>query len=58
MTKKDLNKWIMYHEIHKLNRLSFSNARIARYLVMDCRTVRKYLSMTEEEYEQYSVPHS
>lgn len=52
MTKKDLNKWIMYHEIHKLNRLGFSNARIARYLVMDCRTVRKYLSMTEEEYEQ------
>lgn len=53
MTKKDLNKWIMYHEIHKLNRLGFSNARIARYLVMDWRTVSKYIGMTEEEYEQY-----
>ncbi len=53
MTKKDLNKWIMYHEIHKLNRLGFSKARIARYLVMDCRSVKKYLSMTEEEYELY-----
>ena len=53
MTKKDLNKWIMYHEIHKLKRLGFGNARIARYLVKDSRTVRKYLRMTEEEYEQH-----
>lgn len=53
MTKKDLNNWIMYHELHRLQRLGFSNAKIAQYLVMDARTVRKYLNMGEEEYEQY-----
>ena len=53
MTKKDLNNWIMYHEIQKLTRLGFSNAKIARHLVMDARTVIKYQNMSEEEYEQY-----
>jgi len=53
MTKRDLNNWIMYHELHKFKRLGFSNAKIAQYLVMDARTVRKYLNMGEEEYEQY-----
>ena len=53
MTKQDLNKWIMYHEIHKLKILGFSDSRIARYLVMDTRTVSKYLNMREAEYEQY-----
>ena len=53
MTNKDLNNWIMYHEIHKLNRLGFSTSRIARYLGMDVRTAGKYLQMTEEQYEQH-----
>ena len=53
MTKKDLNNWIMYHEINKLNRLGFSKAKIADYLVMDSRTVKKYLAMTEQDYELY-----
>ena len=39
MTKRDLNNWIMYHELHKLQRLGFSNAKIAQYLVIDARTV-------------------
>ena len=51
MTNKDLNNWIMYHEIHKLSRQGFSKARIARFLSMDPRTVGKYLRMTEEQYE-------
>ena len=51
MAKKDLNNWIMYYEIHKLQRLGFSAAKIARYLVLDARTVCKYLQMTEQEYE-------
>ena len=51
MTEKNLNNWIMYHEIHKLNRMSFSAACIARFLGMDARTVRKYLKMTEAQYE-------
>lgn len=53
MTKKDLNNWIMYHELHKLQRLGFSNARIAHYLAVDVRTASKYLSMTEKGYEEY-----
>src|SRR5665811_777483 len=53
MTTKDLNNWIMYYEIHKLERLGFSKPKIARYLVIDARTVNKYLQMTEEEYENF-----
>lgn len=53
MTKKDINNWIMYHEIHKLERLGFSVSKIARHLVMDARTVKKYLQMTEQGYELY-----
>lgn len=53
MTKKDLNNWIMYHELHKFQRLGFSNAKIAQHLVMDARTVGKYLEMDQEGYEQY-----
>lgn len=53
MTLKDLNNWIMYHEIHKLERLGFNKSKIAHYLVMDVRTVYKYLQMSEEDYENY-----
>ncbi len=45
MTKRNLNKWIMYNELHKFKRLGFSNAKIAQHLVMDARTARKYLNM-------------
>lgn len=55
MTQKDLNNWIMYHQIHKMKILGFSAAKIARYLVLDARTVNKYLSMSEQEYEQSLV---
>lgn len=53
MTKKDLNNWIMYHEIQKLNRLGFSNAKIAQRLAMDARTVSNYLKLDEQGYEQH-----
>ncbi len=53
MTGKDLNNWIMYHEIHQLARLGFKKAKIARYLVLDVRTVAKYLAMSEEDYERF-----
>ena len=58
MTKNDLNNWIMYYEIQKLTRLGFSNAKIARHLVMDTRTVRKYQNMDEQEYEQHLLKSS
>ena len=55
MTQKDLNNWIMYHEIHKLSRLGFSIAKIANYILSDPRTVSKYLKMNESEYEQFLI---
>ena len=41
---------IMFHEIHRLKREGFSNAWIARHLVLNRRTIKKYLHMSEEEY--------
>ena len=58
MTQKDLNNWIMYHEIHKLNRLGFSIAKIAKYIAINPRTVSKYLKMNESEYEQFLIQSS
>ena len=53
MRKKFLNQWIMYHEVHRQHREGLKPAQIARELVMDRRTVKKYLAMTEEEYEHF-----
>lgn len=50
MNEKFMNLWIMYHEIHKLQREGYRPAQISRYLVLDRRTVKKYLAMSEEEY--------
>jgi DNA primase/DNA-binding MarR family transcriptional regulator len=47
MTRKDLNNWIMYHEIHHLSRLGFSNRRIALHMGIDARTVAKYLRIND-----------
>ncbi|WP_010424389.1 integrase catalytic subunit [Anaerophaga thermohalophila] len=55
MNDKNVNHWNMYHEIHKLSQMGFSNAKIARYVVMDSRTVRKYLKMSEDEYEDFLI---
>jgi len=50
MNKKLIHKWIMYHEIHNRRREGYRAAQISRDLGLDKRTVRKYLSMSEEEY--------
>ena len=50
MNEKFFNKWIMYHEVHRLHRKGYRPLQISKYLVMDIRTVRKYLAMSEEEY--------
>lgn len=55
MTNKNLNNWIMYHEIHHLSRLGFKASRIARYLGLDRRTVEQRLAMSEQEYEQFLI---
>jgi len=45
-----MNLLIMFHEIHRLKREGFSDAWISRHLVLNRRTVKKYLHMSEEEY--------
>ena len=50
---KYLNKLIMYHQIHKMDRDGFSLSKISRELIMDRRTVKFYLSMNESQYEQF-----
>lgn len=52
---KYLNKLIMYHQIHKMNRDGFSHSKISRELVIDRRTVKFYLSMNERQYDQFLV---
>lgn len=44
---------IMFHEIHRLKREGFSDVWIGRHLVLDRRTIKKYLNMSEEEYLSY-----
>jgi hypothetical protein len=50
---KYLNKLIMYHEVNKMKREGHSISRIAEFLGMNWRTVKKMLSMNDNEYEQY-----
>ena len=53
MTKQDLNYWMMYHEVHHLKRQGCSLRKISEELVINFRTVSKYLSMTEEEFLEH-----
>lgn len=48
-----MHKLIMYFEVHKLKREGLKIAQISRFLVMDCRTIKKYLAMSEQEYEDF-----
>ena len=43
MTKQDLNYWMMYHEVHHLKRQGCSLRKISEELVINFRTVSKYL---------------
>ena len=49
------NKLIMYHQIHKMKRDGWSISKIADFLVLNWRTVKKYLQMTEDEFFEYQV---
>ena len=51
--KRLMHNFIMYHEIQRLKREGFKPAWIARHLVLDRRTVIKYLAMSEEEYLEF-----
>ena len=44
---------MMYHEIHRMNREGFSDSRISRELVVNRHTVKRYLSMSEDDYNLF-----
>jgi hypothetical protein len=48
-----LTKLMMYHEVHRMNREGYSVSKICRTVLLNWRTVRNYLSMSEKEYEQF-----
>ena len=48
-----MHKLIMYFEVHKLKREGLKIAQISRCLVMDYRTVKKYLEMSEDDYQDF-----
>lgn len=51
--KELLNKLMMYHQIQQMSRNGWKITRIADFLVMNRRTVKKYLMMTEDEFLGY-----
>jgi transposase len=50
MNNKFMHRMILYYEIHKRHIEGFKPAQISRDLVLDRRTVKRYLAMSEEEY--------
>ncbi len=55
--EKLMDLLIMYHKVHRLSLLGFKAAKIGRELVMDRRTVKKYLDMSEQEYMEFIDRH-
>jgi len=51
--RKLMQKLIMYYEVHRLKREGLKPAQIGRHLVLDYRTVKKYLRMSEQEYQDF-----
>jgi len=48
-----MQKLIMYYEVHKFKREGLKTAQISRHLILDYRTVKKYLAMSEQEYQDF-----
>jgi transposase len=46
-----LAKWIMYHEVHRMHREGYSISKINDILGLHRNTIRKYLAMSEGDYE-------
>jgi hypothetical protein len=51
-----LAKFMTYYEIHRMHREGHSINKISEYLVLNRRTDSKYLSMNEQEYEEFLSP--
>src|SRR5690606_33488585 len=50
-----LNKFMTYYEIHRMSLEGHSVSQISDHLVLNWRTVKKYLSMDEQEYEEFLI---
>jgi len=50
---KLMHKLIMYYEINRLKREGLKPSQIGRHLVLDYRTIMKYLAMNEQEYQDF-----
>ena len=51
-----LAKFMMYYEIHRLHDIEGRSVSwISQHLVLNRRTVKKYLSMSEQDYEQFLI---
>lgn len=53
-----LAKWIMYHEVHRMHREGYSISKINDLLGLHRNTIRKYLSMSESDYEALLIKQS
>jgi transposase len=53
-----LAKWIMYHEVHRMHREGYSISKINDLLGLHRNTIRKYLSMSETDYEALLIRQS
>ena len=53
-----LAKFMTYYEIHRMHQQGHSISQILQFLVINRRTVSKYLSMSEQEYEAFLVSQS
>ena len=54
-----LAKFMMYYEIHRLHDLEGRSVSwISKHLVLNRRTVKRYLSMSEQDYDQFLIKHS
>ena len=53
MDKKTIGDWIMYYEVQRLHREGLSYLAIAKTMVINRRTVVKYLAMSEADYEVF-----
>jgi transposase len=53
-----LTKFIVYYEIQRMHREGHSISQISEHLVLNRRTINKYLAMEEKEYEAFLVRQS
>ena len=53
-----LAKFMTYYEIHRMHREGHSISKISEHLVLNRRTVSRYLSMNEQGYEEFLIRQS